>query len=277
MIRPPRRLWPLLLLAVLAAGMAALGCSENRRGTVLVPTGPRAIPEHPGGALTGRIRYDPTIFPDLDTPPFPPTRLALVRNGDTVAVITMDAASDSFYFADLPAGYYTVKASSRIFVPDTTRPVRVSESPRVLDDFTLRARTDSLNTVYIAIVGQMNGFGPVGFETGDTSLLGLALGVWTYPNDFATPLPIAAGTYRFKFVTDPTSTAGTIGWGGDTTLVLTAPVTNAPVVYGIGSARDLKVTFPVSGLYTFTLDERREVFSVQLAPTAPRMAARRTR
>ena len=50
------------------------------------------------------------------------------------------------------------------------------------------------------------------------------------------------------------------------------PITDAPVRRGTGPVSDLKVTFPTSGLYQFTFDERRLTFSIKLA-TAPSRAA----
>lgn len=270
----------ILAAAALCGALAVLGvagCSSNRPGTILSPTGYQPAPANPTGGLTGRLLYDPANTPDLSTAPFPPTRLRLLLGGQVVRELQAGGATDQFTFSSLPPGRYTVTASSHAFQPASLPPMLVTDAVRETDDLTMRVSIDSLNTVYIAVVGQMPGFGIDGFNFGDTSMLGTALGLWTYPNDFATPVPVQAGTYRFKFVTDPTGATGTIGWGGDSTVVLTAPLASSPVRFGAGAAYDLKVNFPTTGVYQFVLDERRLTFSVQLAPTAPALASRRTR
>ncbi len=264
-----------LLVALALTGLA--GCSRNRPGTILSPTGFQPAPENPTGGLRGRLRFDPTNAPDLNVAPFPPTRLRLIAGGVVVRDTLVGGASDQFTFSALPPGRYTVTANSHAFRPATLPVMLVTDAVRETDDLTMSVSVDSLNTVYIAVVGQMPGFGIDGYNFGDTSLLGTALGVWSYPNDFAAPIPVAAGTYRFKFVTDPTGATGTIGWGGDSTVVLTAPLSGSPVRFGEGAALDLKVTFPTTGVYQFVLDERRQTFSVQLAPTALARASGRAR
>lgn len=260
------------LLLAFALALAA-GCSGNRPGTILAPTGPRPAPEHPTGGVFGTVRWDPTNAPDLGTAPFPPT-LVQVRDlaGQLVGEDTLDTATDRFEVLGLPPGTYVVGAGSRAFRTTTLPAVRVVDEPRDVDAIVLPINPDS-TSVTIWLIGRMPGFSYDEFF--DNSLVGVSLGLWVYPNDFTTPREVTAGTHRFKFVTDPSFPNDLIGWGGDSTVVLTAPVTGAKVRFGRGPAHDLKVTFPTTGLYTFTLDERRQTFSVQ--PTPPALAARRSR
>lgn len=268
-----RRLAVLLTLVTVVVALVA-GCSGNRPGTLLSPTGPRPVPANPRGSIFGTVQWDPTLFSDLASPPYPPTIARLKTPGGLlVAEDTMDVNSDRFEFLGVPPGDYVVGAGSRAFRVVERPGIRVVESARDAGTLVLPVNGDSTSTT-IWLVGGMPGFSYDEFF--DNSLISVQLGLWTYPNDFTTPREITAGTYRFKFVTDPSFPSNLIGWGGDSTVVLTAPVTHAPVRFGQGPAHDLKVTFPTSGLYTFFLDERRLTFSVQRTPPSAPLS-RRTR
>lgn len=270
--------WVRFAMLVALVALVTASCGKNRAGTLLQPSGPKPMPAHPGGALYGRVHYESATFPDLGTPPFPPTLVTLLRNNVAVAVDSMAADRDTFRFDGIPAAYYTLQIESRVFNRDSiARTLRVVESPRLVDDQYLAANTSELNNVTIYVFGNIPGFGQAALDNSESLMLGTNLGVWTYPNDFAAPIQIPAGTYRFKFATDITDPRGSIGWGGDSSVVLTAPVIGARTRRNIGRAADIKMTFPTTGYYSFDLDERREVFSIRLMPPGARMASRRTR
>ncbi len=262
-----------LLMAAALLAMAA-GCARNEAGTLLTPTGIRPLPETATGGLEGFVRHDSTNFAGLVGPPYPPTVVTLLRGSETVAADTAGAERRGFRFERIPPGRYTLVARSHAFRPASLGPVAVGESVRDAGDLFMTAAPESLSALTL-VIGQMPGFTEDELFTFNTAMEQNVFGVWTYPNTFAPTASIPAGTYRFKFVTDLSSGGGNlIGWGGDSTVVRTAPLTDAPVRFGSGPHTDLKVTFPVSGEYAFTFDERRLTFSIQPAPPSPvRIAA----
>jgi hypothetical protein len=261
--------------ALLALAGLPLGCGSNRPGTLLAPTGPRPVPANPTGSVFGTVDWDPAIYPDLAAPPYPPTIARLKTPlGVLVAEDTLDTNSNRFEFPGVPPGDYVVGAGSRAFRVVERPGIRVAEGPRDAGHLTLPVNGDSLS-VEIWIVGRMPGFSYDEYFT--NSMSGIVPGLWTYPSDLYPATPVPAGTFRFKFVTDPSFPNDLIGWGGDSTQTLVAPVSNAKVRFGRGPAHDLKVTFPTAGVYNFLLDERRQTFSVQPAPPPTGRTARRTR
>ena len=127
----------------------------------------------------------------------------------------------------------------------------------------------------IDVIGTMPGYDEGQLGMGTTSLLENTIGIWTLNNTdylISPPSSIPAGTYRFKFVKD--YLAGT-GWGGSLSDTLTAPVTLHPCAPASTPATDIVVRFPTSGVYAFTLDERRQRFSIALAPVPASPFARR--
>ncbi|MBI5170240.1 MAG: hypothetical protein HZA61_12190 [Candidatus Eisenbacteria bacterium] len=276
---------PLIRLAVLAASLAALiGCGKNLPTSVIVPTGYR--PGTPPGAISGSVSFDPA-YPGLDVAPFPRVLAELHKykvggrgEQDSVGALVesrvLGGASTDFSFTGVMPGTYIIQfRADHAFRGVDRAPIFVELDPVRLSNIVLPAEIESLS-IATYVVGTMPGFSlDDAFLNGTTSMTQDALGLWTYPDLLFGYTPIAAGTYRFKFVTDFSSTPGhLIGWGGDSTVTLTAPVTNAPVRYASGPAEDIKVTIPSTGNWSFTLDERRLTFSITPAPATAAIAAR---
>ncbi len=255
--------------------LAMAGCSSNERDPLLTPTGIRPLPAHLAGGLEGFIRHDSTIYAGLSGAPYPPTVVTLLKGDSAVGADTIAADRRGFRFVGLAPGRYTLLARSHAFRPASLGPVQVREEIRDAGDIPMSAASESLQTI-VLVIGQMPGFTEAEIFSFETAMDANTLGLWSYPNSFAAARPVAAGTYRFKFLTDLSSSGGQwIGWGGDSNQVLTAPVTDRPVRFGFGSSTDLKVSFPTSGLYEFTFDERRLTFSVRLASPSPTLRSHR--
>jgi len=264
---------PLRILAValaLAAVLAA-GCGRNDAGTILTPTGIRPAPETWPGSVTGAVFFDPVNAPDLSVAPFPPTRVELFRGEALIAVDSLSPSSRQYLFTGIPPGTYSIVVRSNAFLPNSRGGLPVRDGQLDAGNITLSVNNASFSN-YIEVIGTMPGFDAGQLGSGATSLDQNSLGLWTYPNLLMPDLipygVIPAGTYRLKFINDYSSTdANRIGWGGDPSDTLTAPVTQHLVVPGSGPATDLVVRFPATGTYAFTLDERRQTFSVSLMPT----------
>jgi len=266
-MRPGLRVFALLL--VVGGSIASLaGCGRNEAGSVLAPTGVRPAPAEWLGSVTGLIFFDPLNTPDLAAPPYPPTRVELFMGGVLTAVDSLEPGSRSFYFPHVAPGDYSIVVRSRVFFSRSRGGIIVRERALDIGNVTLTLNPLALeNAVYVA--GAIPGLGTdqIPFATG--ILEGSGFGIWTYPNLFWDPVVIPAGTYRFKFVTDESSTdANLIGWGGNSADTLVVPVTSQPAFKGSGPATDLVVRFPDTGTYAFTLDERRQRFSIELVPSA---------
>lgn len=272
-------------LALLSLGLAAFalaaGCSRNLPTAALVPTGVRT--GVPPGGFYGYVLYDSLTYAGLTGTPYPFTLTQLytyhsdaASNGFMtprafVRQDTVSGAKRRYSFAALPPDTYLVIARSHAFSPVGFGPVIVTDRVRDVGDLFMHANTTDSLGLTVFVTGTMPGYSLDDAALFNTLLDQNSLGVWSYPNSFATPATIPAGTYRFKFVTDaPSSTAGhLIGWGGDSTQVLEAPVTGAQVRFGTTAATDLKVHFPTTGLYAFTFDERRLTFSIALVLPSP--------
>jgi hypothetical protein len=266
-----------LTLVTLAAVVlvAGAGCGRNKPGTVLAPTGIRPAPATWPGSLTGAVFFDPSNTPDLGAPPFPPTRIELHSGATVVAVDSLEPSSRNYLFTGLAPGTYSVVASSSAFNTTTRGGLPVHEDRLDAGNLTLTLNSASFSNG-VDVMGSMPGFDTGQFGMGTTSLDQNVLGVWTYPNSLLPPTDIPAGTYRLKFVTDMSSTDNNlIGWGGSPGDTLTVPVVNALAVRGSGPATDLVVRFPATGTYAFTLDERRQRFSIALATPSPGFRSRR--
>lgn len=277
---------PRLLLA--AAAFAALlgalaGCGKNGPETVLTPTGIRPAPETWPGSLTGLVIFDPVNAPRLGSSPFPPTRVELLRGSELIAVDSIGGDSRTFRFHNLPQGSYGIVARSTAFLPNSRGNLPVRDGELDMGNLTLTvnsANTDSIPG-FAYLIGTMPGFDdsaiPMGSTIVDPGGLG-QVGVIAYPGDFTgpVPMPIPAGTYRFKFVLDESSTNGNlIGWGWAAADTLTVPVTEHPLVRGRGPATDIVARFPTGGSFQFRVDELRQTFSITPLPPAPLARARR--
>jgi hypothetical protein len=266
---PPR--W--LAVSALLAALLAPGCGRSKPGFVLAPTGVRPVPAVPSGGIWGYLTFDPTHYTGLDQAPYPRAEILLTNSaGQHVDSLAMAGDSRRFEFDQLAPGHYSITVRSHAFKLASFGSFSVSTWVQDVGDKALSANYDSL-TSECYVIGTMPGFSTDEFGTYSTFMDQNDVGVWTYPGEWGST-PVPAGTYRFKFVTDASSTPNhLIGWGGDSTQVLTVPVTNAPLRRGTGPASDLKVTFPSPGTYHFTFDERRLTFSITLG-TAPLRAAR---
>lgn len=267
MIRSPRL--PALALVLAFAAFAAAGCGRNDAATLLVPTGIRPAPGSWPGSLTGAVFFDPVNTPDLAAPPFPPTRVELFLGSTLVAVDSLDPGSRNYLFTGLAAGSYSIVVRSAAFYANSRGGLPVREGRLDAGNLTLTLNPLLLSST-VFVTGTMPGFDADQIMFGTTLCNENTLGVFTYPGDFAVPSEIPAGTYRLKFVNDQSSTgANLIGWGGSPAETLSTPVTNHLAVYGSGPSTDLVVRFATTGYYAFTLDERRQRFSIELVPPAP--------
>ena len=274
MSRTPRLRPRLIPLAALVTVLIA-GCAKNDAGTLLTPTGIRPSPENPTGGIEGFVRHDSTNYAGLSGAPYPITFVTLLRGATSLGTDTVSLDRRGFRFEGIAPGSYTLVARSHAFQPASLGPVVVRESVRDAGDLFMTAAPESIQSITL-VIGQMPGFTENELLTFDTAMEQNTFGVWTYPNTFAAVASIPAGTYRFKFVTDLSSGGGDwIGWGGDSSEVLVAPLTDAPVRFASGPASDLKVTFPATGEYAFTLDERRLTFSLQPYVPSPAPGAAR--
>lgn len=265
-----------LLIAGLAISVWA-GCSGNDAGSVLTPTGIRPLPTDATGGLAGFVRHDSTTYPGLSGTPYPPTVVTLLRDATILGADTLGGEDRGFRFERLPQGSYTLVARSHAFRPASLGPVLVREAVRDAGDLFMSAAPESLSSLPF-VIGSMPGFSLDELATFSTAMEQNTPGIFTYPDsDPLTPIAtIPAGTYRFKFVTDKSSSPGRlIGWGGDSTEVLVAPLTGARVRFASDAASDLKVTFPATAEYAFTFDERRLTFSIQ--PVSSLLARSATR
>ncbi len=271
-----KTLLPRLAAIALAALLwAVAGCGRNAPSSLLVPTGIRPAPAVPTGGLFGFIAYDTVTYVGLGTPPYPPTTVYLFRGATAVDTVATGGSSRRFGFANLMPGDYSIVVRSHAFRPGAFGLFRVVNGSRDAGDLALTPNTtDSLaSTVYV--IGDMPGYSVDEINTFSTYCDGAVVGVWTFPNVLFTPVEITAGTHRVKFVTDASSTTGNlIGWGGDATAPLNVPVTNEPARFGAGPSTDIVATFPTTGVYAFTFDERRLTFSIVPAPSSPPATSR---
>lgn len=267
-----------------AALLAALaGCGKNGPATLLTPTGIRPAPEQWPGSLTGLLVYDPVNAPRLANAPFPPTRVELLRGTELIAVDSIGGDERTFHFTNLPQGTYGVVARSTAFLPNSRGNLPVRDGELDMGNLALTvnsASTDSIPGIAY-VIGTMPDYDEMALAMGSTiadpGTLG-QLGVIAYPGDFTgpVPLPIPAGTYRFKFVLDESSTNNNlIGLGWIATDTLTVPVTEHPYVRGRGPASDIVARFPAGSSFQFKVDALRQTFSITPLPPAPFARARR--
>ncbi len=277
--RPPNFLIRVLLPAALLLALVP-ACGRNKPGTLLAPTGLRPAPAVWPGSLTGNVIYDPRNTPDLASAPYPPTIVDLFLGSTKVGSDTMDTASNQYLFQGLAPGSYSIVARSTFFLANSRGGLPVREGQLDAGNITLTVDPTKFSNS-IDLIGSMPNYEFAWLGSGYVSFLQNSLGVWTFNDvdNLAGPPPaIAAGTYRMKFVNSFASTqANLVGWGWSATDTLQTPIVMHPTVLASGPSTDIVVRFPVGGTYAFTLDERRQVFTIQLATaaTAPARLARR--
>ncbi len=266
------------LLAVAAATLSlgfAAGCGRNRPGTVLSPSVLRPGPLVYTGQIVGAVLYDTLHTPDLASAPYPPTRVELydkqTKPATLLAVATLAPSSRVYTFKHVKPGVDSLYISSPIFYARSLTDVAASDGYVDAGSVMLTINPNSVANS-MDVIGSIPGyaFDQLGMNT--TTLLQNTLGIWDLsPTSFLfePPPTIPAGTYRFKFVTSYASTAtNLIGYGGSQAETLTVPVIGHAAILGSGPATDLVVRFPTTGDYAFTVDERRQRFSIVVA-TAP--------
>ncbi len=216
----------------------------------------------PGG-IHATLAYDPYALP-ITTPPYPPTTAKLYWGTERLDSLLIPTSGNTLDLTDLDQATYRLTLSSPLY-PTVEVPVTVGSGVANLG--TLNLVTDFFllaNTINVA--GDFNGWS-AGALAAD--LNGDLAWVAT------TTTPITAGVHDFKFArnggfVDP-------AYGGDPGTTLSVPVSNQPtrLVTGGGSSTNaVRASFPTTGNYTFTLDERRQTLSIQAA-AAPLSSPRR--
>ena len=208
----------------------------------------------PGG-IRATLAFDPFTLP-ITTPPYPPVTAKLYWGTvrlDSLLLPTSGAALD---LADLDQATYRLVLTSPLY---TALDLPVTVGTGVTDLGPLNMELDfNLMASAVGVAGDFNGWSATALSADLTGEL-----AWSATT------PVTAGVHAFKFArnggfVDP-------AYGGDPGTTLDAPVVNQPtrLVTGGGSPTNaIRVNFPTTADYTFTLDERRQVFSVQAATTA---------
>jgi len=210
----------------------------------------------PGG-IQATLAFDPFTLP-ITTPPYPPVTAKLYWGAVRLDSLLLPTGANALALSDRDQGSYRLVLTSPLY-PALALPVTVGTSVTNLGTLNMVTDFNLLsNTIHVA--GDFNGW--------SASALPAEMGgdlAWSV----TTTTPIAAGVHDFKFArnggfVDP-------AYGGDPGTTLDAPVVNQPTsqVSGGGSTTNaIRVNFPTTANYTFTLDERRQVCSVQAATAA---------
>ena len=271
--RNPARWRRLMLLVVLLA--SAAGCERNRPLPYLVPTGLRPRPATGTGGIVGQVIYDPAQSPDIDGPPYPPTRVSLVESGNVVAIDTLPRDQRTFAFHALPPGNYSVLVQPRLYKASSLPPVRVVADLVDVGDVIDPIDLDQLTTVSMNVSGDFNDFNDF---ADSCSMQQLRLGLWYGPNfdpvntgggDIPpdTALTLTAGVHRLRFFA--LSSLPTLYYGSGSSDVIDAPAADVPLALTNDTEANLSVRFPVTGRYRFYVDERRLTMTIeQLPPVA---------
>jgi hypothetical protein len=216
----------------------------------------------PGG-IQATLAFDPYTLP-ITTPPYPPVTAKLYWGSVRIDSLLLPTDTDQLGLTDLDQASYRLVLSSPLY---TAVEVPVTVGTGVVDLGTLNLTFDfNLLATSINVAGDFNGW--------SASALPADIGgdlVWSA----TTTTPITAGVHDLKFArygsfVDP-------AYGGDPGATLAVPVVNQPthLVTGGGSSTNaIRVNFPTTANYTFLLDERRQVFSIQAA-TVLRSSPRR--
>ena len=277
MLRRPAGLRASLAAAALLLAIAT-GCGRNSPSTLLVPTGFRSGSAVPNGAVFGFVVYDPTNTPDLSVAPFPRTIAVLEKSGTAVRSDTLSIDSTRFHFEGVAPGTYTVRILASAFLVNLKPNLKVRDQRVDAGNITVQLDNAFLNTIQCFLTGNIPGFGLDQVVTYESSLDQNQLGIWTYPNGLYAGAPIPAGTYRFKVITDVSSTlSNLVGWGSTAAETLQVPFSNLRVARSSGPASDLFARFPATAVYQITLDERRQALTIVPAPIASAARLMRTR
>jgi hypothetical protein len=217
----------------------------------------------PGG-VHAVLAFDPYALP-ITSPPYPPVTARLYWGSERLDSVALSTDGDVLSLSDLDQAGYRLVLTSPLY---TAVEVPVTVGTGVADLGTLNLVFDfNLLATSINVAGDFNGW--------SASSLSAEMGgdlAWSV----TTTTPIAAGTHDFKFARYGSFVDQ--AYGGDPSTTLTAPVTDHPthLVSGGGSSTNaIRVSFPTTANYTFTLDERRQVFSIQQATAAVTSSPRR--
>ncbi len=210
----------------------------------------------PGG-IRATLAFDPFTLP-ITAPPYPPVTAKLYWGAERLDSLLLSTGSDLLDLTDLDQAGYRLVLTSPLY---TTVELPVTVGTGAVDLGTLNLTADfNLLASSIHVAGDFNAW--------SVSALPAEIGgelAWSV----TTTTPIPAGVHDLKFArygsfVDP-------AYGGDPGTTLDVPVVNQPtrLVTGGGSATSaIRVNFPATANYTFTLDERRQVFSIQTATAA---------
>lgn len=213
------------------------------------------------GGIHGTLEWDPTLFPDLANPPYPPTTVQLFNGSTLVDQRLVGRATKEFDFGPLPPGTYRLVADAHLFFSTTSDTITVTDFVR--NETVTLSYDFNESPGQIDLAGSFNNW-PSDFpgEDSPTLLDQTALGVWVYPNSSYPAVTIPAGLQYFKFVTGG-SFENPTDFGGDESITLTAPLTNAETRFVQGEGTAIKVNFTTPGQYRFRLDERRLTFTIE--------------
>jgi hypothetical protein len=242
----------------LAAGLTLLAaaCGRDATRNPITPTGIRPPLLEGTGVLSGYVIYDPVNFPDLATPPYPPTIVTLLEGATTVAVDTLADTTRFFAFHDLLPGAYTVRADARLLTTGTAGPTEIYEDARDAGDVRLNA-DPSEGAVDLWLVGSFDGES----FADSCKFLQSALGRWLGPDfDADSALTLAAGTYAIRFFALGNDV---LEYGIPAASTVDVPVTGLRLEVLGTSANGLRLRFPQTGRYRFFLDERRQTLGVE--------------
>jgi hypothetical protein len=214
----------------------------------------------PGG-VQATLAYDPLTLP-ITTAPYPPTTAKLYWGTELLDSLLVPTGGLALAFADLDQATYRLTLSSPVYA---TVDIPVTVGSGVTDLGTLNMVFDfSLLAGSVSVAGDFNGWSAGALLAEGTSELTSTVST-----------SITAGVHDLKFAREGGFVD--LAYGGDPGTTLGIPVTNQPtrLVAGGGSSTNaIRVDFPATGNYTFTLDERRQVFSITAAP-APQSSPRR--
>jgi hypothetical protein len=216
----------------------------------------------PGG-IHAALAYDPSTLP-ITTTPYPPTTAKLYWGTELLDSLLIPTSGTTLDLSDLDQATYRLTLSSPLY-PIVDLPVTVGGGVTDLGtlnmvfDFNLLAST-------INVAGDFNGWSASALSADLNGEL-----AWTV----TTSTPITAGVHDLKFA----RYGGFVdeAYGGDPGTTLSVPVANQPtrlVTGGGTSTNAIRVDFPATSNYTFTIDERRQVINITAAP-APQSSPRR--